>query len=154
MNRLLAQLTCCLAVLSSMSAVQAANPPTAVEQEIARLEKECNDAYAANNLPKYFSYYTEDAVLFFVNERTTVPAYRKLWTEEVKTKPLESVKLSDMVIRVMPSGDSAIASYQIEVRTRQPGGGATDEKFFETDVWAHKSDGWKIAHIHYSPLHK
>src|SRR5262249_25435021 len=103
MNRLLAQLTSCLAVLSSMSAVQAANPPTAVEQEIARLEKDCNDAYAANNLPKYFSYYSEDAVLFFVNERTTVPAYRKLWTEEVKTKPLEAVKLSDMVIRVMPA---------------------------------------------------
>ena len=152
MARLLARLTCCLAVLTFAWAAQAATTSAAVEKEIARLEKECNDAYAANNLPKYFSYYADDAVLIFVNERTTVPAYRKLWTEEVKTKPLEAVKLSDMVIRVMPSADSAIASYQIEVRTRQPGGSVTDERFFETDVWVHKADGWKLGHIHYSPI--
>ena len=139
-------------MLSITFVSQSATPSQGVEQEIARLEKECNDAYAANNLPKYFSYYTDEAVLIFVNARTTVAAYRKMWTEEIKTKPLESVKLSDMVTRVMPSADTAIASYQIEVRTKQPGGGVTDERFFETDVWVHKADGWKLGHVHYSPI--
>jgi ketosteroid isomerase-like protein len=152
MARLLAQLTCCLALLSITLMSHGAAASKGVEQEIARLEKECNDAYAANNLPKYFSYYAEDAVLIFINERTTVAEYRKTWTEEIKTKPLESVKLSDMVIRVMPSADTAIASYRIEVRTKQPGGRITDERFFETDVWAHKADGWKLAHVHYSAI--
>jgi len=123
-----------------------------LEQEIARLEKDCNDAYAANNLPKYFGYYADDAVLIFINERTTVPAYRKMWTEEIKTKPLESVKLADMVIRVMPAADTAIASYQIEIRTHQPGGKMTDERFFETDVWVHKGDAWKLGHVHFSAI--
>src|SRR5262245_43413212 len=151
MARLLARLTCCLALLSITLVSQGA-PSKGAEQEIARLEKECNDAYAANDLSKYFNYYADDAVLIFFNERTTVAAYRNMWTEEIKTKPLESVKLSDMVIRVMPSADTAIASYQIEVRTRQPGGGVTDERSFETDVWIHKADGWKLGHVHYSTI--
>jgi ketosteroid isomerase-like protein len=152
--RLLTYLICSVAVFGTTLIGQAALPASSasVEQEIARLEKDCNDAYAANNLPKYFSYYADDAVLIFINERTTVPAYRKMWTEEIKTKPLESVKLADMVIRVMPAADAAIASYQIEIRTHQPGGKMTDEKFFETDVWVHKGDAWKLGHVHFSAI--
>ncbi len=152
MARLLVQFTCCLALLSIAFVSRGAQPSKGIEQGIARLEKECNDAYAANNLPKYFSYYADDAVLIFFNERTTVAEYRKVWTEEIKTKPLESVNLSDMVTRVMPSADTAIASYQIEVRTKQPDGSATDERAFETAVWIHKADGWKLGHVHYSAL--
>ena len=154
MTRQLTFLICSVAVLGTTLIGQAASPASAtgLEQEIARLEKDCNDAYAANNLPKYFSYYTDDAVLIFINERTTVPAYRKMWTEEIKTKPLESVKLADMVVRVMPAADTAIASYQIEIRTHQPGGKLTDEKFFETDVWVRKGDAWKLGHVHFSAI--
>ncbi|MBS0419999.1 MAG: nuclear transport factor 2 family protein [Proteobacteria bacterium] len=151
MARLFSNIACCLAALGCMPAAQAA-PAANIEQEVARLEKDCNDAYAANNLPKYFSYYADDAVLIFANTRTTVPAYRKMWTEEIKTKPLESVKLSDMVIRVTPSTDTAIASYQIEIRTHQPSGTTTDERYFETDVWVRKGDAWKLSHVHFSPL--
>jgi ketosteroid isomerase-like protein len=153
-GRLLTYLICSVAISGTTLIGQAASPASSAgpEQEIARLEKDCNDAYAANNLPKYFSYYADDAVLIFINERTTVPAYRKMWTEEIKTKPLESVKLADMVIRVMPAADTAIASYRIEIRTHQPGGKMTDEKFFETDVWVHKGDAWKLGHVHFSAI--
>ena len=154
MTRQLTYLICSVAVFGGTVIGQAASPPSSagLEQEIARYEKDCNEAYAANNLPKYFSYYADDAVLIFINERTTVPAYRKMWTEEIKTKPLESVKLADMVIRVMPAADTAIASYQIEIRTHQPGGKITDEKFFETDVWVHRGDAWKLGHVHFSAI--
>lgn len=128
----------------------AASPP-ADEHEILRLEKDSNDAYAANDLPKYFGYYAEDAVLIFYNERTTVAAYRKMWTEAIKTEPLAAVKLSDMVVRVMPSGDTAIASYQIDVRTKHADGKMTDEHSFETDVWVKRNGAWKLGHVHYSP---
>ena len=154
MTRQLTYLICSVAVFGTTLIGQAASPASSVglEQEIARLEKDCNDAYAANNLPKYFSYYADDAVLIFINERTTVPAYRKMWTEEIETKPLESVKLADMVIRVMPAADTAIASYQIEIRTHQPGGKMTDERFFETDVWVRKGAAWKLGHVHFSAI--
>ena len=78
-------------------------------------------------------------MLIFYNERTTLAAYRKSWPESVKTEPIQSVKLSDMVVRIVPSGDVAIASYQIEVRTGHPNGKATDEHAFETDVWVNRA---------------
>ena len=139
---------CASLLVAAMTARAAA--PTAVEQEILRLERSSNDAYAANDLPKYFGYYAEDAMLIFYNERTTLAAYRKSWPESIKTEPIQSVKLSDMVIRVIPSGDVAIASYQIEVRTGHPNGKATDEHAFETDVWVNRAGGWKIVHVQYS----
>ena len=139
---------CASLLVAAMTA--GAATPTAVEQEIMRLEQSSNDAYAANDLPKYFGYYAEDAMLIFYNERTTLAAYRKSWPESVKTEPIQAVKLSDMVIRVIPSGDVAIASYQIEVRTGHPNGKATDEHAFETDVWVNRAGGWKIVHVQYS----
>jgi ketosteroid isomerase-like protein len=147
--RALWNFACCATLLAATMTARAA-APTAVEQEIMRLEQGSNDAYAANDLPKYFGYYAEDAMLIFYNERTSLAAYRKSWPEAIKTEPIVSVKLSDMVIRVIPSGEVAIASYQIEVRTGHPNGKATDEHAFETDVWANRAGAWKIVHVHYS----
>ena len=145
----LAHFAGCLVILTSAMPTLAASAADA-EREIMRLEKECNDAYAANDLPKYFSYYADDAVLIFYNERTTVPAYHKMWTESIKTMPIASVKLGDMMVRVMPAGDTAIASYQIEVRTKHPDTKVTDEHAFETDVWIRRNGSWKLGHVHYS----
>jgi len=148
-RQLLAHFAGCLLMLAGTIPAHAASPAN-VEQEIMRLEKESNDAYAANDLSKYFGYYAEDAVLIFYNERTTVPVYRKMWTESVKTEPIAAVKLADMVVRVAPSGDTAIASYQIDVRTRHTDGKMTDEHSFETDVWIKRAGAWKLSHVHYS----
>ena len=148
--RSLRYLACCLALFALELPAALAAEPASTQKEIMRLEKDSNDAYAANNLPKYFGYYADDAVLIFYNERTSVADYRKKWTESVRTEPIESVKLSDVVIRVVPSGDSAIASYQIDVRTRHADGKSTDEHAFETDVWLKRDGNWKLAHVHYS----
>lgn len=143
-------LACCLGLFAlAMAAARAAEPPP-IQKEILRLEQDYNDAYAANDLPKYFGYYAEDAILIFYNKRTSLADYRKEWTGSVKTEPIESVKLSDVVIRVAPSGDTAIASYQIDVRTRHAAGKSTDEHAFETDVWFKRAGNWSIAHVHYS----
>ena len=125
---------------------------TAIEKEIARLERDCNDAYAANDLPKYFGYYAEDMSAIFSNTRTTLPEYRASWTKSVHAgEPIESVKIYDMLIRVSPAGDTAVASYQIDVRTRHPQKPSTSEHAIETDVWTMRAGSWKITHIHYSP---
>lgn len=123
---------------------------SAVEREITRLENVWNDAYGANDLPNYFGYYAEDALLVFYNERTTVSEYRKVWTQATKTEPVQSAKISDIKIRVGPSGDTAVASYQIDVRTRHGDGKVTEEHAFETDVWSKRGDRWRISCVHYS----
>jgi ketosteroid isomerase-like protein len=149
-SRSLRTLACCLGLFTGgMSAAHAADPAS-IQKEILRLERDYNDAYAANDLPKYFGYYSTDAVLIFYNKRTSLADYRKEWTESVRTEPIESVKLSDIVIRVAPSGDTAIASYQIDVRTRHAAGKSTDEHAFETDVWFKRAGSWTITHVHYS----
>lgn len=134
----------------SVSTAQAI-PQNQVEKEIAHLEQDCNAAYAANNLEKYFSYYADDLVAIFYNARTTLPEYRKFWTESVHAgNPVVSVNISDLIVRISPAGDSAVASYQIDVRNRHSDGRTTDEHAFETDVWVKRGGAWKITHAHYA----
>ena len=141
------------ALLSLTALVPLARATTgtaAIENEISLLEHVWNDAYGSNNLQKYFSYYAEDPLLVFYNERTTLADYRKLWTETTKTEPVESAKMSDIEIRVAPSGDTAVASYQLEVRQRHTNGKTTVEHAFETDVWFNRKGEWRIHAVHYS----
>ena len=123
--------------------------------DIRRLEDEFNAAYAANDLDKYFGFYADDAILWFPDGRTDVPAYKKEWTEYIRGgAALEQAKLSDLHVRTSPLGDTAIASYLLHVRTREPGKPVSDEDFQETDVWFKTGAGWKITHVHYAPAPK
>jgi ketosteroid isomerase-like protein len=123
--------------------------------DIRRLENDFNAAYAANELDRYFGFYADDAILWFPEGRTDVPAYKKEWTEYIKGgAALERAKLSDLHLRVSPLGDTAIASYLLQVRTREGNKSVTDEEFQETDVWFKTAAGWKITHVHYSPAPK
>lgn len=142
-----------LTLLASLGgAARAAAPDaSAVERQIARLEQGFNDAYGANDLPRYFAYYADDLVALFPEGRTTLPAYRTMWTAYVGAgNRLESVRLSDLVIRVSPAADAAIASYALAVRTRLKDGKVTDERYHETDVWLKRHGRWQVAHVHYS----
>ena len=153
-HRLLRALAASLALVAALVPPVHAAAPSPAEAEIARLERDWNDAYGANDLTKYFGAYADDAVLIFDGERSSLADYRKSWTASVASGDrLESVKLTDLVIRVAPSGDTAVASYQLEVRTRHPAGRATDdEHFFETDVWQKRGAAWKVVHVHYSAV--
>ena len=125
---------------------------TSSGEEIRRLEQIWNDAYGANDLPAYFSYYADDPILVFYNERTTLPAYKKMWAETTKTEPLESARISDLKVRVDSSGNTAIASYQLAVRTRHADGKTTLEHAFETDVWFKQNGAWRVSAVHYSAV--
>ena len=145
-----------LAALAFLLALSISAPSFAgPSADIGRLENEFNAAYAANDLDRYFGFYAEDAILWFPEGRTNVPAYKKEWTEYIKGgAALEQAKLSDVHIRVSALGDTAIASYLLRVRTRAADKSVTDEDFQETDVWFKTPVGWKITHVHYSPAPK
>jgi ketosteroid isomerase-like protein len=154
MTRLpLRALAAALVLVATLVPPLQAATPTAAEAEIARLERDWNDAYGANDLPKYFGAYADDAVLIFYGERSTVADYRKSWTASVNGGDrLEAVRLTDLVIRIAPPGDTAIASYQLEVRTRHANAKPTDERAFESDVWQKRGGAWKVVHVHYSAI--
>ena len=134
----------------SMMSVAADAVP--VERQIESLEQIWNDAYGANELPKYFGYYAYNPLLVFYNKRTTLAEYRKMWAEQTKTEPLESAKISDLKVQVAPTGDAAVASYLLDVRTRHPDGKITLERAFETDVWFKRNSEWRVYAVHYSAV--
>jgi ketosteroid isomerase-like protein len=136
-------------------ALRAKTPPATAEQEIRALEDKANAAYAANDLPAYFSFYASDFSQWLPEGRTDLPSYQKEWTEFVHGGGrVESVNLSDMHIQIGPSGDTAVASYLIHVRTRDAKGAVTDEDNQESDVLFKRGGVWKIVFLHYSPAPK
>ena len=84
--------------------------------------------------------------------RVELPTYKTQWTKLLQDggKVLEN-EVSDLVVQVAPSGDSAVASYAIRVVTRQADGKVTKERVHETDVWFKKGGSWRVVHLHYSP---
>jgi hypothetical protein len=68
--------------------------------DIRQLEQDFNAAYAANDLDKYFGYYSDDAILWFQDGRTDIPSYRKEWTALIKSgMQIQAGTTSDMHIR-------------------------------------------------------
>ena len=128
---------------------------TGAEREIKNLEDKVNGAYAANNLPLYFSFYASDFTQWLPTGRTDLPAYQKEWTDFITSGGrIEGIDISDLHIQIGPTGDTAVATYLLRVKTRPPHGEVSDESFQETDVWFKRDGAWKIVHLHYSPAPK
>ena len=125
------------------------------DADIRTLERDFNAAYAVNDLDKYFAFYSDDATLWFPEGRTNIPSYKKMWTEYVGSGGgIRAAKLSDLHIRFSPLGDTAIASYELHLKTQDPGKPIVNEDYQETDVWFKLNGAWKITHVHYSPAPK
>jgi ketosteroid isomerase-like protein len=122
-----------------------------VEGEVRKLEVEFNQAYERNQLDQYFSYYADDVTLWFPSGRETLEGYKKDWYALIGGGGgVEKNALSDLKVQIGPSGDSAIATYAVEVVTRGADGKRTKERAFETDVWFLREGNWKLVHVHYN----
>jgi len=110
-------------------------------------------AYATNDVETYFSFYADDASVYFYGARQDIAAYHKSWTAMMEAGGgVEKNEMSDLIVQVMPSGDVAISTAFIDNRTRSPDGTKTTAKAFETDVWQKIDGKWKIISLHYSAL--
>jgi len=148
-----------LAILVVFAAALSTTPVVAqsadIEKEIQALEDQVNAAYAANDLPTYFSYYAADFTQWLPDGRTDLPQYVKMWTDNIKQGgKIEADRISDLHIQVGPSGDTAVASYLLHVKERSPKGEVSDTDYHESDVWFKRDGVWKIVHLHYSPAPK
>jgi ketosteroid isomerase-like protein len=141
--------TCALPTVKS-------NPPADnAEQRIRELEEKVNGAYAANDLPTYFSFYAPDFSQWLPEGRTDLPTYQKDWTTFIQNGGrVEAATFSDLHIQIGPSGDTAVASYILHVRTRDTKGQLSEEDNQESDVFFKRAGSWKIVFLHYSPAPK
>jgi ketosteroid isomerase-like protein len=112
-----------------------------------------DDAYANNDVEVYFSFYADDATVYFYGARQDISAYHEQWTALMEAGGgVEKNDMSDLQVQVMPSGDVAIGTSFIDNRTRSPDGTTTTSKAFETDVWQKIDGEWKIISLHFSEI--
>jgi ketosteroid isomerase-like protein len=142
-------------VLGCFVLSRAKTPSGALEQQIRDFEEKFNGAYAANDLPTYFSYYASDCSQWLPQGRTDLPTYRKNWTHFIQSGArVEAATLSDLHIQIGPSEDTAVASYILHVRTRNSKGEISEEDNQETDVLFKRGGLWKVVFLHYSLVPK
>ncbi|MEX2494640.1 MAG: nuclear transport factor 2 family protein [Woeseia sp.] len=147
MTRTLPILLTVIALAALPAFVLAADP----EEEIRTLVVEFNESYLQNELDKYFSFYADDATLWFNSGRSTLKSYRDSWYELIESGGgVRKNAISDIRIQMSPAGDAAIATYQVEVQTEYPGNRLSSQQANETDIWFKTADGWRISHVHYT----
>jgi len=115
--------------------------------------KAFDHAYATNDVETYFSFYADDATVYFYGARQDVAAYHELWTALMEAGGgVELNEISDLKVQVLPCGDVAIVTSFVDNRTRDPDGTTSTVRAFETDVWQKIDGDWKIISLHYSEL--
>jgi len=147
----------CLALLgtlavAAMNGAHAAAPAsTDPAEEIRQIEKDIAAVYAANDLPRYFAYYADDARLLFPEGPSTMAGYRTMWADFIRSGgAIKEFTLSDLVVQLAPGNQAAVASYRAHVLTKNPGAGVADENYLETDVFFRRDGKWIIVEVHYS----
>jgi ketosteroid isomerase-like protein len=140
------------AAASPLDTTQYALTATRTVRALEALEKAANDAYRANDLDRYFSYYWDDCLFFYPDGRTDLATYRRDWTKLVAGGGgIVRLDWSELKIALDETGDAAVASYRVDVTTRDASGKEVRERFQETDVWFRRRGTWKMAFLHYSP---
>ena len=138
-----------LFAIAWLSVPAAADQHGAAEAELRKVVIAFNEAYADNDLERYFSHFAEDADMYWSGTRHTTAAYRDDYTATVEAGgTVEKNDISDLVIRMLPGNEAAVASFFIDYRFRNPGGEITVEQAFETGVWQKIDGEWKLVGMH------
>ena len=144
MNKIL---TLFAAALMSLSTV--ADQHNTVESEIYDTVTSFNETYADNDVERYFSYFAEDADMYWSGARQTTAGYRDEWVATVEAGgAVEKNEVSDLQVRMLPGGDAAIASFFIDYRMHTPDGEVVEEQAFETEIWEKIDGSWKLVGMH------
>lgn len=155
MNRKFIVLCVTALLVSGLSGQFLSGNTGAIEKEIRTLEDTMNDAYARNDLPRYFSYYATDFVQWLPEGRTDLAKYERDWTDYIAAgNKVQAIEIRQMIVKVDAAEDTAVASYILYVKTKLADGKITEEENQETDIWFKRNGNWKIVALHYSPAAK
>jgi ketosteroid isomerase-like protein len=102
----------------------------------------------------YLSFYWDDAMLFAVGERTSLPQLRA-WLLPLLAAGGGPVSMNlppadDIVISGL--GDAATTSYAWGQRFRTADGAEPDRSYYETNVWYRRNAIWRIIRMHLTRL--
>jgi len=138
-----------LFALTLISLPAAADQHEAAEAELREAVIAFNEAYADNDVEHYFSYFAEDADMYWSGSRQTTAGYRDEWVATVEAGgAVEKNAVSDLVIRMLPGDEAAIVSFFIDYRMHEPDGTVVEEQAFETEVWQKIDDAWQVVGLH------
>ena len=155
MNRKFIVLCVTALLVSGLSGQFLSGNTGAILKEIRTLEDTMNDAYARNDLPRYFSYYATDFVQWLPEGRTDLAKYERDWTDYIAAgNKVQAIEIRQMIVKVDAAEDTAVASYILYVKTKLADGKITEEENQETDIWFKRNGNWKIVALHYSPAAK
>ena len=128
---------------------------TKAEQDIRALEQQMNDAYAKNDLQTYFSYYAQDFTQWLPEGRSDLERYKRQWQAYIAAgNSVQAAEVRELLLRVAPGEDAAVASYILYVKTKGADGKITEEESQETDVWFKREGAWKVVALHFATLGK
>lgn len=134
------------------ASAQSASAPSLDEQQVLDVEVRYNQAFAANNLPLYFSFLAPDFTQWLPVGRATREQYEASWTRFVQEGgKVVTAKFAQMKIQISPHGDAAAASYLLHVVT-QSKAGTNDGYFQESDFLFKRNGEWKLVHLNYAPV--
>jgi len=140
----------CLVVLF-LPLLTHAGDESSVESEVRAAAADFNDAYTTNDVERYFSYYADDAVVYFFGKRQDMKEYGRTWKEYMEAGGgVEKNELSEKIFQVLPGGKAVIASYFVHNITRSPESERSDVKAYETEVWQKIDGEWKVVNLHYT----
>jgi len=140
-------------VIVLMTSCAMAAHPGSENADLHAAIKAFDRAYANNDVERYFSFYADDATVYFGGARQDISAYHEMWTALMEAGGgVELNEMSNLQVQVMPSGDVAISTSFIDNRTRAPDGTKATSKAFETDVWQKIDGQWKIISLHHSEI--
>ncbi len=144
MSRLL---TLFAAALISFAAV--ADQHSAVEAALLDTFKAFNEAYVRNDVERYFSYFADDADMYWSGARQTVSGYHEEWAATLDAGgAVEKSDVLDLQVRMLPGGNAAIASFFVDYRMHTPDGEVVVQQAFETEVWQKIDGAWKLVGLH------
>ena len=142
-----------LLVASSVFA-QSTSGASSSEKQVLNLENRYNAAYAANNLPLYFSFLAPDFIQWLPEGRTNKEEYVTSWTRFIRNGgKVLSANFTEMRIQISPDGDAAAASYLLHVVTHSNRGNS-DGSYQETDVLFKRNGEWKVVSLNYAAARK
>lgn len=142
-----------LSIVLLVTSLAYADNHTATEAAVREAVREFNAAYAENRVDDYFSYYADDASVYFYGARQDLSAYYDTWKAGIEASGgVEKNELSDVQVRVLPGADAAVASYFVDFRSRTPDGDVAEARAFETEVWQEIDGEWRIVSLHFSEI--
>jgi ketosteroid isomerase-like protein len=126
------------------------------EQDVREGVRQLVAAYGVNDVEKYFTIYAKDMTILRSTGRWTHPEYHERWRQVVGGGGGNlSADVVDLQVQMLPGGESAVATFQMPVKSRFPNAEAARRRnpqiiYYMTTVWARRNNSWNIVHVHWS----